>query len=169
MDLPARPLLGLVGPMALAACAGGAPPEAYPSLAIRDVERVQGTLAPPAPPPPPPSPSPAQLAELDQLVGEARGAHATFLEAEPAARRTVGAVRGAVTGSEGWARAQLALAGLQARRSQTLVPLADLDRLYVDAATSGKPLETLAAAQGVVETLVAEESRAIAALEMMLR
>ncbi len=159
----------LVGALTLAACAGGPPPEAYPGLAIRDVERVSGMLPPPEPPPPPAPPSPAQLAELAELAGTARRAHQAFLAAEPAARRTISAARGAATGSEGWAQAQLALARLQAHRSQTFVPLADLDRLYVDAVTADEASPALAAAQGEVAALVAEESRTITELEDMLR
>ena len=65
----------------------------YPSLAIRDAERAEGTFEPaeaaeeaPAPPAPP---SADLLERLAQLETEATAAHRAFLEAAPGARRAV--------------------------------------------------------------------------------
>ena len=150
----------------LASCAG-APEGAYPSLAIRDIERVSGTLAAPEPLPAPEPP--ATLLRLDDLTDQASAAHARFLEAAPAAGRLTQEA-GAV-GTEGWARGQVALADLQAIRSQAMIALADLDRLYVDAVTAsgGGAVQPIATARDSVGAMVAEEDRVIATLAAGLR
>ncbi len=149
-----------------AGCAGP-PPSAYPDLAIREVERVRPPPAPVATPPR--VATPAQLAQIADLLGQARSAHAAFLEAEPGLRRVIAAARGASRGSEGWARAQVALAQLQSHRSQTMIPLADLDRLYVETITAGVALPSVADAQAEAETMVATETRVISALGQDIR
>lgn len=174
---PLRPalLVALMLPIlpAIAGCAS--PAGDYPSLAIREAERATGTMAVPAsPPPPPPSPSPpsppapAMAAELAALADAAAQAHRAFLAAAPAATRTIEAARSAGTGSEPWARAQVALAGLTSARSRTMMPLADLDRLYVAAAVEGGALAPIAAIRDPVEAQVAEQSRIIERLSAVL-
>jgi hypothetical protein len=168
MPVQCRPALAfLAGPL-LAGCAGATQAD-YPSLAIRDVERVAGTLAPAAAPAPPPAPASATLNEAGELRARASEIHARFLAAAPEARSRVGAARGAEPGAESWARAQVALAGLEAIRSQAMVPMADLDRLHVDAATQGQETVTIAAARDEVAALIAEEDRLIASLQAGLR
>jgi len=167
MTLRIRLLLALALPAGLASCAS-APEGAYPSLAIRDIERVSGTLAPPDPPPAPEPLAPATLQRLDSLTGLASEAHAQFLAAAPGTRQ-IAQNTGAI-GSESWARAQVALADLQAVRSQAMIALADLDRLYVDAMTGGTDaVQPIAAARDSVIEMVAEEDRVIAALAGSLR
>ena len=160
LALPAAALM-------LAGCAG-APEGAFPSLAIRDVERVTGTLAPP-PVFTPAAPAPATLDRLAALRADAAEAHARFLAAAPAARASIGAASRAATGSERWARAQVALAGLETIRGQAMIALADLDRIYVDAATSGGALASVAAARDEVARMVEEEDRLIDSLIEVLR
>jgi hypothetical protein len=145
----------------LAACAS---PEAeYPSLAIRDIERVSGTLeVEPAPPPPPPSA--ATLASLDDLAASARAAHGRFLNAEPRARAIAATAAGASRGTDAWARAQVAIADLEAQRSQAMIALADLDRIFVEAATSAQATESIADVRGEIDALVAQEDAVIRAL-----
>ncbi|MXP41480.1 hypothetical protein GRI75_07465 [Altererythrobacter soli] len=156
-------------PLALAGLAACSTPSGeYPSLAIRDAERVSGTI--PAPAPFVPSATPAPV--LDRLAGltrDAASAHAAFQNQAPAARRTVSAARGAGVGSENWAQAQVALAGLEAARSQAMIALADLDRIYVDAAVEGTELERIAAARQRVADMVEAESALIAELAAALR
>ena len=168
-------LLALMLPIlpAIAGCAS--PAGDYPSLAIREAERATGTMAVPASPPPPPAPSPpapgpapGMSAELAALADAAAQAHRAFLAAAPAATRTIEAARSAGTGSEPWARAQVALAGLTSARSRTMMPLADLDRLYVAAAVEGGALAPISAIRDPVEAQVAEQSRIIERLSAVL-
>jgi len=151
----------------LAGCAS--PAGDYPSLAIRDVERIAGALdsaqrAPYAPPPP----SPAMLDRAEALVQSAGDAHQAFLAEAPGASATVQNASGADSGGETRARAEVALASLISARSRTMEPLADLDRLYVDAAVEGNAIARIAAARESVEAQVAAEDAAIARLQQVL-
>ena len=167
MRPPANPLRhALFAPLAaslLAGCAA-APEGAYPSLAIRDVERVSGTLEPPAVTYVPPAPPSGTLNELDALVSRAQTAHGRFVEQAPALRSRVASANGAPVGSEGWAQAQVALAELETIRSEAMIALADLDRLYVEAATEGQSLAEVASARDEVIALVEQEDAVIAEL-----
>jgi hypothetical protein len=141
----------------------------YPSLAIRDAERVTGTLQPAsAPYVPPPTPT-AVLDRLDRLAAEAASAHRAFLTEAPAARNAVAAASGAEFGSDGWARASVALAGLEGARSKAMIALADLDRLMVDAAVQGGELERIVAVRNAVTAQVDEQNATIEALARSLR
>lgn len=154
--------------VALCGCAGAS--GEYPSLAIRDAERVAGTLEPVAPAPyvPPPTP-PATIDRLDALAADASAAHRAFLSEAPGARGAIEATRGSDAGAESWARAQVALAGLQAARSRAMIALADLDRLMVDAALEGGALERIVATRDTVTAQVREQDAAIDAMARGLR
>lgn len=141
-----------------AACVSA--PGDYPSLAVRDAERVSGTLQPADPYVPSPV-APAVLANAGSLVGQARAAHDSYRSKLEPARSAVQAARGAGFGSERWAVASVAIAGLETERSRTMIALADLDRLYVAAATEGAALEELAAAHGQVGAMVADQTATI--------
>lgn len=147
----------------LSACATAG--EEYPSLAMRDAERVTGTVEPVAPTPyvPPPTPA-AVLDRLDRLAADAASAHQAFLAEAPAARRAVTAARGAEFGSDGWARASVAVAALEGVRSRAMIALADLDRLMVDAAVVGGELERIVAVRNAVTTQVDEQNATIEGL-----
>jgi len=152
----------------LAACA--TPAEEYPSLAPREAERMTGTFAP-APPAPyvaPPTPA-AVVDRLDRLAAEAASAHRAFLAEAPAARGAVAAAGGSEVGSDGWARASVALAALEGSRSRAMIALADLDRLMVDAAVTGGELERIVAVRDTVIAQVDEQNAAIEALLRGLR
>ena len=111
-----RSALALAGlAAAIAGCA--APAEEYPSLAIRDAERVTGTLEPAAPEPYIPPPPPAGVVDR--------------------------------------------LAGLQASRSRAMIALADIDRLYVDAALEGTALDSLTAAREQIAGQVEQEDAVV--------
>jgi hypothetical protein len=146
----------------LAGCATADDGE-YPSLAIRDAERVSGTLQPPAPYVPPPTP-PAVADRLQQLSGEVASAHRAFSAEAPRVRSVVQAARGSGPGSESWSVAQVALAGLESARSKAMIALADLDRLYVNAATQGGELTRIAADRDAAIALVEEENATIRTL-----
>ncbi len=146
----------------LGACATSS--EEYPSLAIRDVERL--AAMPPAEPVPyvPPAPPAATLGRIDQLAGEAASAHRAFLAEAPRARSAVAAARGAEPGAESWSVAQVAVAGLEASRSKAMIALADIDRIYVDAALEGLALERISAARDQVSAQVEEQDATIGTL-----
>lgn len=143
----------------LGACA--TPSDEYPSLAIRDVERA--AALPPAEPVAyvPPAPPAATLDRLDQLAADAASANQAFLAEAPRTRSAVAAARGAEPGAESWSVAQVAVAGLQASRSKAMIVLADLDRIYVDAAVEGLALERIAATRDRVAAQVEEQDATI--------
>jgi len=144
----------------LTACA--TPADVYPSLAVRDAERVTGTLEPVAPEPyVPPATPPAVIDRIDALAADAASAHRAFLAEAPAARNAVAAARGAQIGSDGWARASVAVAGLEGARSQAMIALADLDRLMVDAAVEGGALERIVTIRDMVIVQVDEQNDTI--------
>jgi hypothetical protein len=144
----------------LSACAGAA--EGYPSLAIRPAERETGSWTPP-PAYVPPAPAAATLTSLDALAAEARSAHAAFTRAAAQNSGTINAARGATSG-EAWARAEVARATLSMAHSRTLIPLASIDRLFVDASNAGEDVNRIAAVQAEVEALAGDEARVLAGL-----
>lgn len=161
MATPVRkPFLALtVTALLIAGCAS---PGRYPSLALRDSERATGTLQPAEPEPYAPPATPAEtLDRIAKLTSEAEAAHRTFLSVAEKGRAAILAGRAAATGSEAWARAQVALADLEASRSQAMVALADLDLLFVDAELAGAELDRIAAARESVLALVDSENRTI--------
>lgn len=151
----------LLLPLFLPACAPAA--EGYPSLAIRPAERASGAWTPPPRHIPPPPPA-AALASLDALAAEARAAHGAFTEQTAQATRLVTAGRNAAVGSEAWARAQVARSSLGAAHSRTLVPLASMDRLYVEASSAGEDLDRIATVHAEVEALAQQEDAVLAGL-----
>ena len=151
---------------AVALVAGCASPDtAFPTLAIRDAERVSGTMAVPAPPAPPlPTPLAATQDRAISLTQQALSAHQAFLAAAPATRERITRASGAAQGSERWAQAQVAIAGLEAQRSAVMIALADLDRLALEAAVAGQAFATLADRRDEVAALADQETALINAL-----
>lgn len=162
-----RPSLLVALGCALGACAAS---DKYPSLALRDAERASGTMQPAEPEPyvPPATPA-AVLGRLEHLAAEADSANRAFVAETPRARSTIAAARGIGPGAESWAQAQVALAGLESTRGRAMVALADLDRLYVDAAVEGTELERIAATRDRVSTQVDEQNAVIESLASGLR
>ena len=147
---------------ALAACAS--PQGEYPSLAIRPAERAAGTMQPP-PAEPVPAPAPqATLDKVSQLVADARADHQAFVQQVAGARAAITGARGSAVGEDSWARGEAALADVRAARSKTMGPLADLDRLYVDAGTQGQATTRIGAARDEVQGFVTAEDRTLAEL-----
>ncbi len=103
--------------------------------------------------------SPALVQRLSTLRGVAMAAHNRFNQQ-----------RGSGAGGSDWASGQIAIAGLESIRSEAMIPLADLDRLYVaayDAAVVSKQfadVEAIARTRADVARMIAEEDRAIAAM-----
>ncbi len=161
---PVAPAPILAIALALSACASNGD---FPSLAIRDAERAEGqfTVDRPAPAPPLPEPLSADMSErLVQIVERARGAHADFTAALPAARRRIAAGRGAAVGTDARGDALVALADLESIRTRTAIPLADIDTLYTDEAVRGELREAVVDARGTVVDLIAQEDAALAEL-----
>lgn len=150
---------------ALAGCASTG--DRYPSLSIRDAERVEGefTVAPPAPVVTPPPPLPADTAgRLTQLRAQANSAHQKFLAAVPGTRSTVAAARGAGITDDRWAGAQIALADLDSARSEAAVALGDLDLMFADAALAQELRDEIVQTRAEVTALIEEEDRVLAEL-----
>lgn len=157
----------------LAGCAGSAE---YPSLAIRDVERVQGSASPapdaadaiPALPP-----ASADLTtRLAGLVETARQSHTRFQSRQAATERAVAAA--GATASDSWSSAQVALSDLQTSRSGALTALAELDQLYVDERAAhpeqvSPAAATIATARDQVDGWVSAETSVISRLQARIR
>ncbi len=157
-------------------CAACATPDAgaYPSLAIRDVERVDGTFEPVQSDrldvPPVETQGTGDLpTRLAALQAQARDAHAAFLAALPMAERRVSAAAGSAIGTDAWASAQVALADLDSQRSQAAIALGDLDTLYTAAAVQAEDVAAVAAARDQVIALVGEEDAALQRLRERIR
>ena len=154
-----RPL-ALLCLTALAACASSQ--DKYPSLAIRPAERATGTMAPAtAEPVAHPPPAQATLDKVAQLAADAAADHQAFVDEVAKTRDTIMAANGAAVGDDAWAKGEAALADVRAARSQTMVPLADLDRLYVDASTQGQAVDRIAAARDEVAGFLTAEDRTV--------
>ena len=161
--------------LSLAGCATGGN---YPSLALRDAERVGGSAAAA----PSESDVPVVLppvgtdtaTRIERLVDAAREAHAGFERKESATRRAVSSARGASVASDSWISAQVALADLQSSRSATVTALAELDGMYVDAraaetATVSPTAQAIESARDTVQQWVSQENEALASLAGNLR
>ena len=143
----------------LAACASAQ--SAYPSLAIRPAERASGTMQPPPAEPTLTTPPPATLDRVSQLAADARADHQAFVEQVAGARSTISGAHGAAVGDDAWAKAEAALADVRAARSKTMIPLTDLDRLYIDAGTQGQATARIGAARDEVQGLLTSEDRTV--------
>jgi len=176
----ARNLLSAALLTILSGCANGGGD--YPSLADRPAERLDGHLpADDARPAPAPAADAVPLeltAQLDQLVQEAHDANRRFAEKSPVAERLIGAAGAAPAGSESWAQATQALAGMVAARAQTAQPLAELDHIDVDDRIAHVPqtgtgpdqapsatAAAIAQARATVSGLVADEDAVLARLD----
>ena len=163
-----RRCLALPALALLAACASAQ--SQYPSLAIRPGERTAGTLQPaPAEPAPPPVTAPATLDKLAQLTTEADAAHKAFIDEAASVRPVLEAAHGAAVGDDAWSSGEAALADLRAARGKTMIPLADLDLIYDDASTAGRPVDQIAAARDHVESLVSAEDATVSDLAANLQ
>jgi hypothetical protein len=128
-------LAALLSPMlVLAGCTGKGP--GYPSLAPRAIE--QRSFAEPAPPPASPQVAdPAAVARYAPTIARARAADAAFQRTLDAERAALVRGRGAATGSDAWAAAQVSLSRVQDARAPVIKALADLD-----AARDAEPTHT---------------------------
>ena len=157
----------------LAACASSGSGR-YPSLATRPGERVGGTAVPVVPPVAP-SATAVTGSRIAQLRAQALAAHVRFGERRASAASLSTAAQGAAVASEAWSVAQVALASLEAARSEAMIAVADLDSLYVDAkngavATGGSgDVDAIGATRAEVSGWIGEEDATLAALRGRLR
>lgn len=167
MSRIAKTAVPVVCLLVLSACAstGGD----YPSLAIRDVERAQGRFEAGESQRLDVPEVEADLAggvdaRLDELVGAAQAAHGSFIALVPEARRRVAAAGSRSVASDAWGSAQIAVAELEAARSQAAVALGDLDTLYVSQTVQAEQSSEMVAAREQVLGWIAEEDAVLAEL-----
>ncbi len=150
----------------LSACAS---PQDYPSLATRDTERVSGSLEVAQTPRFSPTPTaPLTLEEVDGLASRIDQTHSQFLTSLESARAPVLAAQGTEIGGEEWSDAQMALANLELIRNDSLIALADLDQLYVDAVIQGNEFASIESVRLRVNDVVLQQNRLIAELASTL-
>ena len=166
--------IAILFPLVLLAGCASASGGKYPSLATRPGERVSGT-AEPVPAPAQPPATAATGSRIAQLRAQAQAAHARFAERRASAAALSAAAQGAAVGSESWSVAQVALASLEAARSEAMIALAELDSLYVDAKnaavmTDGSgDVDAIGAVRGDVIAMIGEEDATLASLRGRLR
>ncbi|WP_198507661.1 hypothetical protein [Qipengyuania seohaensis] len=141
----------------------------YPSLAVRDVERVDGSFASP-------ERKAIQVPEVEidldgtldvvlpALVSRTEEAHAEFVRLAPRAQRLVASASNTAEGSPAWASAQVALAELDSARSVAAVPLGDIDTLYTAKRVAAEDVTAIEQARERIVALISEEDRTLAQL-----
>jgi hypothetical protein len=157
--------------LALTACAAA---KDYPSLERLPSERMTGSatpVTPDTPPPPPPAPPSGSLTNrLAQLADQARAADRRFSERRGSAERLIAGGSGRTPGSEGWSVATVALADLASSRSDAMMALAELDRIYVDesiaAAETGdrSSIDAITVVRDQVTALISAQDETLARL-----
>jgi len=157
----------LAAALALSACTKDK--ELYPSLSILKGERVTGSFKPVAPEKlASPPPSAETRDRIAQLRADAAAANDRFLQAAQQAQAPVAAARGTEPGTAQWELGQVALAEVAARRSETMVALAELDRIYAEAQLKSEDPAEIEAAVNEVAAQVHAQDQAIDALETTL-
>lgn len=152
----------------LPGCAGDS--GRYPSLAMRDVERVNGQFDPAS------RVEPVELAiraivpssSISELVDQANASHQRFVSKVSTARSLAVNARGTGRDSDARGRAIVALADLTSVRSQTEIALGDLDMLIAERTNRLEPADEAIAAHASVLQLVAEQDRTLTDLWSLL-
>lgn len=158
-------MAALVG-LSLAGCA--AADGRYPSLAVRDAERVQATIDP-APSDQPVVFAVSNLEALDAPFKRAGDAHARFTAMQPEVRALVAASRGLGPENDRRARALVGFAALTSLRSQTALALSELDLLEVNAATGFENARAIRDFQNAVLTMITQQDAALDSLNEALK
>jgi len=141
----------------------------YPSLSIRDQERVSGVFDTVPSEPFVPAPLGQEATRnLEKFQADAAEAHRRMLASAEAARGPVAAARGTQPGTDAWSIAAVAVADAEARRSETQVALAEIDLLYVAAQTEGHEVGAIVSALSAANAMMLEEDRLIAGLRAQL-
>lgn len=151
----------------LAACAGSS--TEYPSLAIRDVERLRTGETDYTNPAAPLAPLPAQVSgRLENLRADALAADAAFADSLARARPLVATARGAPVTARSWARAQVAVADVSSKRSAMALPLADIEKLYVEYYDTGVDAGPIEQVRDNLAARQDEQDRILAGLRAQL-
>ncbi len=183
-SVPDAPYLLAAAPLvALFLLAGCASRDEFPSLARRPAEligesapalsagepaRIGGSGLPAAPAPGVSATQQEVSADLSARVAQlgeaARAASERFAGKRTRTATLVGAAQGAAVGSEAWAVATVAIADLESARSDVMVSLGELDRLYAAARVDGGDGGAIAAVRDQVTAWVADEDAVLADL-----
>ena len=108
-------------------------------------------------------------ARLRELGSAAREAHGRFEAKQARARQLTAAARGAAPGSEAWSVATIAVGELEAARSDAMVSLGELDRLYAQERIDGGDGGAIAAVRDQVTAWVADEDAVLVELAGRLK
>ena len=162
-----KPLASVCSALLLVGCVGSG--EKYPSLAVRDAERVTGTFDPVSEPDEQPVTDPALLAGIPAIEARAQTAFDAFLAAVPGAEAAVLAAQGRPQASNQWATAQVALSELDSHRSQTAIALADVDLIYAEASSELALAPQIAEIRARIATQIASEDQILTELRRMIR
>ncbi len=158
--------LSFFGPLVVSVLLAGCSTSAsdYPSLSIRNEERVTGVFDPVEAEPYVTTPPTEELTgRVDQLRAMALAANTRFQDATKKAHTPVARAQGAEEGTEAWSLAQIAIAELESSRSDAMIALADLDRLFVDAELDAVQSEKVKQARDEIEQIVHTQDEVIAA------
>lgn len=138
----------------------------YPSLAVRDAERVTGQLTPTQPDDPPAVPTrPANESErIGDSLTIARNAFDKFQAEENAAGSLIQAASDDPASEDKRSRALVAIASLSSLRGQTVQALAQLDQMEAEAASTFAPLEDIQRAQFAITHLLDQQDATLARL-----
>jgi hypothetical protein len=136
-------------------------------------ERITGSGTPVAPAPGATATDQAVSADLAtrlrDLNESARAAHERFAAKRPRAATLVGAASGAAVASEAWSVATVAVADLESARSDAMISLGELDRLYAAERIDGGDGGAIAAVRDQVTAWVADEDAVLAELGARLK
>jgi hypothetical protein len=147
---------------AIAGCTGKGP--GYPSLAPRPIE--EKSFAEPAPPPATPQVAdPAAVARYAPTIERAHVADVAFRHMLDEARGALAKGRGAASGSDAWASAQVSLSRLQDARVPVIKALAELDGARDADPTHANTGEAIAATEAfdAVQQIDSAEAAALSA------
>lgn len=153
----------------IAACASGS--DRYPSLSLRDFERVQGQFAVNDSVREDIHPDQLPVARAEQVreaIEAARTRHSRFITHAEQARSVIAAAAGTGPEDKRWSLAMVEIAELDSRLGATASLLADLDALYTSASLEFQQREEIADARMEASALVTEESRILQQLVDML-
>ncbi|MEL6877737.1 MAG: hypothetical protein AAGL68_06525 [Pseudomonadota bacterium] len=156
----------IAGAFVLSGCLGSG--DKYPSLAVRDGERIAGTFEPVTRPPAAPVSNPAVLAGLPAIEARADSAYEAFQVAIPGVESAIASARGSSPESNQWAAAQIALAELDSQHSQTAIALADIDLIYAEASSEFALGQEIAELRAKVAVQVMAQDQILRALRQQV-